>query len=604
MRRRDLLVAGAMLAGNYAANGVFAQPARALTRAAVVIGVNTSGNLPVLSAAVSGAKLVADWLERENFEVHRFFDEGAPVTANPIYKAVKALAERGTIDQLVIYFSGHGFLSGVREEWWLLSEAPDNPNEAISVQESIKSAERSGIPNVAFISDACRSTPSSLGISSLHGQVIFPTTSQGNVLSDVDKFFATLPGDPAYETPVDESVSRFEGIYTTCFLNAFKRPYDGMAVILSDGTKVVPNRRMEKYLRQEVQRMAEEKSIKLKQIPDTQVLSEDTNYIGRLAADAVIIPTPRDGSQEATIFDVIKIEFNRVEGTPLSFPPAYQKAAEVAAIETGFSNARNEILTAASIDPSSLETGFTVSGSSVEQVKVEPGMGSQMGRQGELSAIEVSLESENGGSVAIQFSDGSGTVVAALKGFIGNIVVSSGQVTNVSYVPSAGNWRFADYQQERSRLDALRAVVATAARYGVFRIEGNSKDRSQQASQMASSIRVLKGIDPTLGIYAAYAYAEAGLQDQVNSVREYMISDLEVDLFDVAMLAGALSGGERRRTVPFCPMLQQGWGLIRVKDVNLRQDIHAARDHLRPSLWTTFDPEGMSIVLEAIGRSQ
>src|SRR5450759_1920849 len=41
------------------------------------------------------------------------------------------------------------------------------------------------------------------------------------------------------------------------------------------------------------------------------------------------------------------------------------------------------------------------------------------------------------------------------------------------------------------------------------------------SSQLADSIRVLKGIDPTLGLYAAYAYAEADLLNQVRSVQEY-----------------------------------------------------------------------------------
>jgi hypothetical protein len=114
---------------------------------------------------------------------------------------------------------------------------------------------------------------------------------------------------------------------------------------------------------------------------------------------------------------------------------------------------------------------------------------------------------------------------------------------------------------------------------------------------------MLKGIDPTLGLYAAYAYADADLPDQVRSVGGIMRGDLSTDLFDVAMLMGTLSGEravDAMNVVPFCPMLSQGWSLLRVRDVRLPQGLGDLRDHLRPSLWSTFDAEGMGLVERAL----
>ena len=82
-----------------------------------------------------------------------------------------------------------------------------------------------------------------------------------------------------------------------------------------------------------------------------------------------------------------------------------------------------------------------------------------------------------------------------------------------------------------------------------------------------------------------------------------MRGDLGVDIFDVAMLSGELSGKPPegpRGAYPFCPMLSQGFALLRVNDVRLAESIVAARDHLRPSLWTTFDKDGMQIVEKAL----
>jgi len=106
-----------------------------------------------------------------------------------------------------------------------------------------------------------------------------------------------------------------------------------------------------------------------------------------------------------------------------------------------------------------------------------------------------------------------------------------------------------------------------------------------------------------LGVYAAYAYADAGLLNQVRSVRDIMRGSLQADIFDVAMLDGALTGrvlGTGDRTYPFYPMLSQGWHILRAKDVRVRPEVIAASAHLRQSLWTTFDPGGINPLLGAL----
>jgi hypothetical protein len=202
-------------------------------------------------------------------------------------------------------------------------------------------------------------------------------------------------------------------------------------------------------------------------------------------------------------------------------------------------------------------------------------------------------------TAALVFEDGSGTVVAALPGFIGSLAVEGGRVMSVTYSRSR-NGSGAD----PDHLDQLRVLVATSAKFGVFRIDGDRESRTAAARRLADQIRVLKGIDPTLGIYAAYAYADANLPEQVQSVQSFMASDLGADLFDVALLAGRLNGrrieGSLSSVVPFCPMLTQGWQLLRVREVSLSEDVQRARDDLRPALWTTFGPRGMEFIGRAI----
>ena len=251
MRRRDLLALGGTMLGAIVARSVVGQEGVSRRRAAVAIGVNRAVGLPVLRAAASGARFVAKWLETEGFETKLFIDDGVEVKASDVFNVIGNLVKRGTLDQLVVYFSGHGFISG-QSEHWMLSGAPYNPNEAISLHESVALARNSGIPNVVFISDACRSTSGSLGIQRVHRNLIFPSTARSHSPpSYIDQFLATLVGEPAFEIPLKESVGQHEGIYTSCFIHAFKSPDEDMVRTI-DGMPVVPNRNLRGYLEREV----------------------------------------------------------------------------------------------------------------------------------------------------------------------------------------------------------------------------------------------------------------------------------------------------------------------------------------------------------------
>jgi len=72
-------------------------PSPVITRAAVVIGVNNTGGLTPLRAAVSGAKEVQRWLaaEPEKFEVTALLDTGGEVTIEAVKRAVRKYVDLG-----------------------------------------------------------------------------------------------------------------------------------------------------------------------------------------------------------------------------------------------------------------------------------------------------------------------------------------------------------------------------------------------------------------------------------------------------------------------------------------------------------------------------
>jgi len=570
----------------------------------VVIGVNKTGNLPVLQAAVSGAKSVAAWLTDEGFDVTLIVDDTQPVNASAIKQAVTALVDRGTLTQLIVYFSGHGMSFGYNE-YWLLTGAPDDGNEAVSVMECWELAHKSGIPNVIFISDACRSIPE-YNASLVRGTLIFPNRRllPGSPRSEVDRFLATEPGAPSFE--VKFAADNYAGIYTATFLDAFKHPQTEMMRTI-DGKSVIPNIMLQQFLLKEVPLRFGNIDLQHTQYPDSRIESRDNNYIGR----ALGSPTPvtaSDVQPKATIRDVANHQLDLSGVATISslrkFSP---QVLEQAASESGFHAAQKSILEAKGPESFETKTGFAVNGARVQAAlaagESHADVISAGGGPDQPALVKISQPRDRPVTVGLMFEDGSGTVVAALPGFISTLTVDHGRVISVTYLPSRNSPRWSDYADGRTRLDELRARVSTAAKFGVFRIEGTRDEKTNAARRLADQIRVIKGIDPTLGIYAAYAYADANLTEQVQSVRSFMRGDLETDLFDVALLADTISGKRIEGptdVVPFCPMLTQGWQLLRVKEVSLSEKVERARDDMRQALWTTFGPRGMDSIFSAI----
>lgn len=602
MKRRPLVLSGA-LAGLAPIRPAWSQP-QPKQRAAVVIGVDKAGDLPKLRAAASGARQVETLLKAEGYDVTPLVDDEAPVTIDRIFAAIDGYIRKGTMDQLVVYFAGHG-LAAEYVEYWLLSEATRNPNQSVNLRESVQLARLySAIPNVVFISDACRSTPRSLGLSAIRGGIVFPTS--GSVQpSDVDQFLATLVGDPSFEAAMADSTKNYAGIYTTTLLSAFaEAPADIVSKV--GGVDVVPNKRLKRFLEREVPLRAQRINIQLNQRPDAQVTSDDDIYIAKAAkirsAASIGTATGLRHVAAVNLGDVGLRGVVQVGARKDSEVATYRKATRDLDAKTGFSKAQSEVASQMNALEAfarrlsgAFTTGFLVSGQPVQSgflvLDGPPRMLERLGDQ----AFGVNVPRGRAASALIQFADGSSTVVAALHGFAGNIVVARNGVINVSYVPRHGGY-------DSRRLNELHASVATAARFGVFRIEREEGGPRSAGTRLADTVRMMKDVDPTLGLYAAYAYSEAGEQRGVASVRGIMRGDLGFDLFDTAMLSGALARKEAtlRTCAPFCPMLAQGWALLRVNNTQLPKEIEALRDHLRPALWMTLEPQGTQLLLDAL----
>jgi len=98
---------------------------------------------------------------------------GAKVRAEQIQDAIEKVIAGAGVDQLIVYFAGHG-INVNRSEHWLLSDAPGRANAAVNVSGSVELARYCGIQHVVMISDVCRVAPEGIQAQRVWGQDIFP----------------------------------------------------------------------------------------------------------------------------------------------------------------------------------------------------------------------------------------------------------------------------------------------------------------------------------------------------------------------------------------------------------------------------------------------
>jgi hypothetical protein len=210
-------------------------------------------------------------------------------------------------------------------------------------------------------------------------------------------------------------------------------------------------------------------------------------------------------------------------------------------------------------------------------------------------------------TVLLRFDGGDCAAIPAIEGYIVTIVVDrdgggngpADGIVQVAYTPSQNDHRFGEFQANREQIESLRALVAGLARKGVLRL---GKD---VAPAFAAKTRVYKAYDPTLGIYAAYAYNDAGLIDGVRSVDGFMRLNLSgATVYDIALLLREAKTTAYQTLFPFCPMLSQGWALLRVLGADVPTAVRDASQHRRASLWTTFKPTGGDFLFGAARKGE
>ncbi len=214
-------------------------------------------------------------------------------------------------------------------------------------------------------------------------------------------------------------------------------------------------------------------------------------------------------------------------------------------------------------------------------------------------AVRIDLEGRPT-SVLLVFESGYGALVAALPGFIGSLTLEGDSLSDLAYEPSRNSWRWSAFEERETEIRNLRAVVAASSKRGIFRLQGDD------AKTLSRRMQLAKGIDPSLALYAAHAYANQGNDQWLQQMVNYLRQDLKKVPLDIAILAGKVRSENTANvdwTVPFLPMLSQTWALLPAYNVELPAGLTAIQRHLASSsLWSLYTPEGVGLIRKAINK--
>jgi hypothetical protein len=582
-----------------------------MERAAILIGVNRTGGLAPLNAAASGAKKMAAWAEAQGLPVESIRlltdDGGRRVTIGEIKDAVKSFAETRTVRQLIIYFAGHGMWSH-GSEYWLLSDAPGDPNEAVNILKSQDYARIGVFEHVIFISDACRTAAGERRLQ-IEGSSIFPNpVIPARPERSVDLFFACGFDSPAMEIGTPGQPETWKSVYTEVLYDCLSGHYPYVLTSEEHGglpAASVRTQKLKPFLTQQVQNaiIADGGMVS---IPDARVTSPYESWVSMLCPPPAeftgtigFLKTASRSSVEektqaltavaAALYDPQVLPMERMPRAAIKFtdsigedqfPPPPAVTSDASRIMR-FERQMPDMHAAC---------GFYVRGTAFSNARAM----SDRVQVVELTANAVEVTTATTENVLLRFENRSGTVLPAIPGFVATITLDRESILSVSWTRPN--------EPEKPQVQELRAIIASLSRRGAFQLDIRLIDGLEQAELLAERIRDEKTADPAMAIYAAYAFYDLNSTEKISRMADFLAARIPVRFFDFDLLTRTLRRSDAVGTPvirrPFFPLLSRGWPLLERND--LPEALRELSRHSIESHWTLFDGEGMDLIEAAI----
>lgn len=604
----------------------------------IAVGVDNPGVLSRLNGAAAGAIKVAEWLEKQKHlgvavvsEV--LTDTGDDkVSARNVRDAATRIMQGPALHLLIVYLAGHGFVRSGGSEYVLLSEFPEY-QEAIDVAATARNAKRVGVPHVVVITDACRSSADAFGpVGEINGSPVFKSGPvQGTMAGKVDVFFATEPSQTAKEY-------KGEGFFTKILLDALEYAPAEVREAWPGGQEVIPAWRMEHYLETVVPARAFAHNPSFEQIPDFQVTSREPMFLAYVPQDnsnegPAFMESPRVLRKNTRVFGInIKRSSANSDSKLRITPESRRQALEqvVTLMKSSGDLVPPNVLSDAGllervksyrgVDVARLlhgsRTGYSFFGVQVDSVTLDPMLKAEINTSDGGSVdlrLSGNLSEAKSASVIVRLGNGTTCILPFLAGYVGAVDLRTDHISSIAFATNIRDTkRFGLFDQDEAKVRQQKEIASALASTGqLWRLAG------EDAASYAAFVRKNKQLDPSLGIYASYAYALAGRDDDARSVYDWFVGYQQPPfqdqliapiIFDVGMLGGAFIErlpAQQYPLAPFCPMMGIGWSLLESCGAG---DLHpalaqAGRVRLS-SEWTLFPTDKVQPLFDAFERGE
>lgn len=585
-----------------------------MRRAAILIGVKKTGDLPELTDAIRGARLMETWAREQGMDpVHLITDELGPVTVDLIKTKIRVLVDAANVSQLLIYFAGHG-VNLQRQEYWLLSDAPDDTQAAVNVATSVALGSTCGIPHIILISDACRTAPEGIRSQSLRGSEIFPNREADT--TPVDQFFACQLGKPSHEIrDPTVSSSEFKALYTNELVPALMGDKKEIVEWNVGGAQKrighIHMRPLRDFMSKAVAARLQDMQLlsRIIQVPVAQISSDPPAWISQFTKEEGFEEEGFRGDTSCSLLAVTPIPIETVATaqsiTTNLLRQTLHDGATATAVRAPSVFVDDVLRLEKPFGPMHHESGcgFKLRGARVVDI-VSPNIHIEFATEYLPHGYDLRvLDSRRPGSnVLLVLESGAGVLLPAIPEFLCALSFEEDELIDVAYEPSDTiSWRWDDYKNRAPEVRSLRAIASSAMVRGSFKLERDD------ALAIARQMQLAKGVDPSLAIYAAYAYHDLQRPDLIRKMAGYMSEELGAPLFDLALLARSLNkkillpSESEQLLAPF-PLLAQGWTLLRAWDVKLPAGLQPLADRRLTSLWTMFDAQGVEQIRSAFAK--
>lgn len=259
-----------------------------IRKAMIIIAVSDYvGAYPQLPGTRTSAERLANWAREptpgRNYKVLEITDAAnQSVTVDRLREEIEALLTTTIVDQLVVYFAGHGLVRSATDQFWLLTNAAHDWREGVDLMPFIDGLKRYNIGacsrhlrkgQLCIIADACRDT--TRDAISFNGDPILTSAAKASPM-DTDMFMATSLGDFAYQ-PTAVAGGIASCLFSDVLCEALEGGVPGVFEATHAFGTVIENQKLATYLDDEVPKRA--KKYNEKMTPDTiSGLRRDFNF--------------------------------------------------------------------------------------------------------------------------------------------------------------------------------------------------------------------------------------------------------------------------------------------------------------------------------------